>query len=253
MLYSRHQGQGEPLVLIHGLFGSLENLGALAKLLSQHFTVYSVDLPNHGRSPHTADMSLQSMAAAVGEWMDGQGLSSAHFLGHSLGGKTAMEFALRHPARVRKLIVVDIAPVGYPPHHNDVFAGLLNIDPDSLGSRQEADHLLLPHVPELAVRSFLLKNLVKEESGFHWRMNLPVIHRCYSQLISANSGELSFAGDVLFFKGGNSDYIGESQRDAILDKFPNAQLKVIANTGHWLHAEKPELVATLSLKFLQDL
>ena len=253
-LYSRSQGAGEHVIMLHGLFGSMENLGAIAKPLAEHFTVHSLDLPNHGRSPHTAELNLGTMAQAVKDWMDLTGIHQARVFGHSLGGKTAMELALTYPDRVTKLVVADIAPVVYPPHHDEVFAGLLSIEPDSLGSRTEADQLLLPYVPETAVRSFLLKNLVKEEeSGFRWRLNLPVIHRSYAALISANRDDKSFAGPVLFLKGGNSDYyIGEQYRNDIVSRFPAAELKVVANTGHWLHAEKPDLVASLSLKFFLE-
>ena len=250
MLYFRSQGQGDPLVMIHGLFGSMENLGTIAKQLADTFTVFSIDLPNHGRSPHSGEMSLTTMMEDVCAWMDSQGLTRAHFLGHSLGGKTAMELALSHPERVQKLVVLDIAPVHYPPHHNEVFAGLLSIEPDSLGSRQEADQLLMPHVPETAVRSFLLKNLVREEAGFRWRMNVPVIHRRYGDLIRENRADKQFNGPVLFLKGGDSNYIGEEYRADIINRFPAAQVKIVAGTGHWLHAEKPELVALLSKKFL---
>ncbi len=250
LLYSRSQGSGPPLILLHGLFGSLENLGAIAKPLAQSFCVHSLDLPNHGRSPQTAHMSLDAMADAVGAWMDAQGIDTAHFFGHSLGGKTLMEFALKYPQRVNKLIVADIAPVHYTPHHQAVFTGLLSITPERLTSRAEADHILLPHVPELPVRSFLLKNLVKEENGFSWRMNLPIIHRDYAQLISGNREGAIFTGQTLFLKGGNSDYITEQHRAAIVQRFPAAQLKIVANTGHWLHAEKPDLIASMSLRFL---
>lgn len=249
MLYHRTSGQGEPLVMIHGLFGSMENLGALARFLKDSYTIYSVDLPNHGRSGHAEDMHLQSMAAAVAKWMDQQGLTQAHFLGHSLGGKVAMETALQASSRVKKLVVMDIAPVTYSARHNDVFDGLLAIDPSQISSREEANDLMLPHVPDVAVRSFLLKNLVKGENGFEWRMNLDDLHKNYPFLIEGNSPAV-FPNDTLFLKGGNSDYITSEHREAILQRFPRAQLKVVPNTGHWLHAEKPELVARLVKKFL---
>jgi len=251
-LYFRRAGEGEPLLLIHGLFGSLENLGALARPLAESFTVYSLDLPNHGRSPQVDSMSLASMTETLLAWLDEQKLGQVHLLGHSLGGKVAMELELRHPERVKNLAVLDIAPVDYPPHHNDVFAGLLALDTTQLQSRSEADHLLKAHVPEIAVRSFLLKNLVKDpQGGFAWRMNLPIIHRDYPQLIAANRRGASFGGNTLFIKGGNSDYLQAKYRDDILERFPKAAIKIVPDTGHWLHAEKPELVARLVKRFLQ--
>lgn len=246
----RKAGQGEPVVLIHGLFGSLENLGAVARVLAEDFTVYSLDLPNHGRSSHADSMSLQSMSDEIASWMDQVRLSNAHFFGHSLGGKAAMEVALNDSDRVNKLVVADIAPVKYPPHHNAVFEGLLAVRPEELTSRTEADKILEEHVPEIAVRSFLLKNLVKTPEGFSWRMNLPVIHREYEDLITGNR-EGSFSGPTLFLKGGNSDYIQEQHREAIVSRFPAVELKVVANTGHWLHAEKPDVVSKIVSRFFK--
>ena len=250
-LHWRVQGAGAPVVLVHGLFGSMENLGMLARALAEHFKVYSLDLPNHGRSPHVETMSLHSMAQDLRSWMDQQGLASAHFVGHSLGGKAVMELALEAPERCQKLAVIDIAPVAYGPHHTDVFAGLAAVDVSALTHRSQADVILQPYVPELAVRSFLLKNLSKGQQGFSWRMNLPVIHRDYPALIAANrTTNTPFSGDVLFVKGGDSAYILEEHRQAITARFSNAKLRRVTGTGHWLHAEKPEHVAQLLVRFL---
>ena len=248
-LHFKKTGEGAPVVLIHGLFGSLENLGAIARFLSKQFTVFSLDLPNHGKSLHTDSTDLNSMCMLVKSWMEEHNLDSAHILGHSLGGKVAMELALNFPRCVDRLVVIDIAPVTYPARHNDVFGGLLSFDPNSIESRHEADAHLREHVEESAVRSFLLKNLVKVESGFEWRMNLPVIHQAYQNLISENRTEREFLGEVLFLKGANSDYIQKAHREAIESRFPNTSLKVIDNTGHWLHAEKPEIVSKIITRF----
>lgn len=242
-----------PIVLVHGLFGSMENLGALARSLSAHFRVYSVDLPNHGRSPHVDTMTLSSLASALLAWMDEQVIERAFCIGHSLGGKAVMEMALIAPERCIKLAVIDIAPVHYEPHHLAVFDGLLAINPAELASRSAADEALKHFVPELAVRSFLLKNLQKAEVGFAWRMNLPVLHRDYPALIAANrEAKTPFVGEVLFVKGGDSPYILESHRSAILSRFPKAKTRVVMGTGHWLHAEKPDHVAQLLLRFLMS-
>lgn len=250
-LFHRTQGQGEPLVLIHGLFGSHDNLGMIARLLAEHFTVYSIDLPNHGRSPHSQSTNLDQMVAQVSLWLDSVGLDCTHILGHSLGGKVAMEMALRYPDRVKQLIIMDIAPVLYQSQHNSVFEGLLAIDVEKLNSRSEADQILKAYVEELPVRSFLLKNLSKSPQGnYAWRMNLSALYEGYSQLIRENSEGARFEGKTLFLKGGNSDYIQDSHKDAILNRFPATSLKVVANTGHWLHAEKPEIIAKLAIKFL---
>lgn len=249
MLHVKVAGEGEPLVLLHGLFGSLENLGAVARFLTSDFKVYSVDLPNHGRSSHRDGADLVHMAKAVSRWMGEAGLGSAGLVGHSLGGKVAMEIALSHPDRVNGVAVIDIAPVTYPPRHQDVFAGLNAINPAVVASRAEAEALMAPHVTQEPVRSFLLKNLVKTDNGFEWRMNLQDIQQQYVHLIAENRSDAAYAGPVLFLKGGNSDYIKSDYRQAITRRFPHAQLKIVPDTGHWLHAEKPELTATLIRKF----
>lgn len=251
-LHFKKQGQGQPLLLIHGLFGSLENLGALAKVLAEDRCVYSIDLPNHGRSPHTSTTDLQQMSRSVLEWIRAQKLEHLSVVGHSLGGKVAMEIALSEPSLVDQLVVMDIAPSQYPPHHGDVFEGLRAVDMRQISSRSEAEESMKPHVPEVAVRSFLLKNIVRESAGhFSWRMNLAALYEGYADLICANRTGC-FTGKTLFLKGGASDYIGEKNRQDIEQRFPNQSLKIVANTGHWLHAEKPALVARQINKFLSE-
>lgn len=252
-LHFTKRGHGEPLVLLHGLFGSAENLGALTRLLCPHFTTYAIDLPNHGRSPHSDVTSLEKMMQAVMFWMEAHNLHSVHVLGHSLGGKVAMELALRHPQRVSSLVVLDISPVHYDAHHNQVFNGLLAVDLDAVQTRSAAEEVLARYVTSAPVRSFLLKNLIKTSSGkFAWRMNLNGLYRAYPQLIGANAERCVYSAPTLFLKGGASDYIHERQRHEIVSRFPNASLKIVANTGHWLHAEKPELVCKLVEKFLNQ-
>lgn len=250
MLHFKVAGDGEPLILLHGLFGSLENLGAVARLLASDFKVYSVDLPNHGRSAHQDRVGLAQMARAVSHWMAEIDLREAALIGHSLGGKVAMEVALTHPKRVASLVVIDIAPVRYPPRHQDVFAGLNAVELSALASRADADAALAAHVQDPAVRSFLLKNLVKSDVGFQWRMHLADIKRQYPQLIDENRTDAVCLAPTLFLKGGASDYIRAEHQQAIARRFPQAEFKVVANAGHWLHAEKPELTVTLIRKFL---
>lgn len=251
MLYHRCAGAGAPVILLHGLFGSLENLGALARLLAKDYLVYSVDLPNHGRSPHIAGANLKVMAEQLKIWMDECDLPQAHLVGHSLGGKVAMELALKEPARVGRLVVIDIAPVAYPPRHDDVFSGLNAINPSVIGPRAQADEVLSQYVYEPQVRAFLLKNLVKAEHGFAWRMNLEDIQRQYTQLIQANCDGV-FEREVLFLKGSESNYIVPAYREEVIRRFPCAEMRIVDDTAHWLHAEKPELVSKLIAKFLAN-
>ncbi|MEH6576455.1 MAG: alpha/beta fold hydrolase [Amphritea sp.] len=244
-------GSGDPLIIMHGLFGTLENWGSQIKVLAEHFTVYAVDLRNHGRSPHSNDISYPLMAADIIEMMDTQGLETAHILGHSMGGKVAMQLALNNPQRINQLIIVDIAPVTYPHHHQDVFNGLSSVNLADLKSRSEADTLLSLHIPEASVRMFLLKNLYRNDSKqFAWRMNLPALIAEYAHISAAPEGT-PYTQDVLFIKGGNSDYITAEYRDQILQLFPQASYKIIQGAGHWPHAEKPAAFSKLVLDFLQ--
>jgi esterase len=181
--------------------------------------------------------------------MDDIELSKAHLVGHSLGGKVAMELALSDSAKVDRLVVMDIAPIAYPPRHDDVFAGLFAVDPQLIELREQAERILSEHIDSPQLRTFLLKNLVKSEQGFAWRMNLTDLHDQYRRLIDANR-EGCFDGDVLFLKGADSDYLTELAEPDIRRRFPKVKLRIVSQTGHWLHAEKPELVGKLIGQYL---
>lgn len=251
LLYHRESGQGAPLVLLHGLFGSLENLSGLARVLGANHTVYSVDLPDHGRSPHTERSDLAAMVDGVRRWMDAQQLSRAILVGHSLGGKVAMELALQNPDRVTGLVVMDVAPVAYDSRHDNVFQGLLSVPVEEIQSRARADEALKVSIADAAVRGFLLKNLVKEGEGFRWRMNLQGLHRGYRQLIAGNSAG-NFDGPTLFVRGGQSDYIQPGAEADIQQRFPQARIETVEEAGHWLHAEQPDAVGRIIAGFLEE-
>ncbi|SFM01712.1 alpha/beta fold hydrolase [Marinobacter zhejiangensis] len=253
-LNHRISGSGQPLILLHGLFGSLENLGGIAQRLQDQFEIHALDHRNHGRSPHADTMDYPSMAADVLAYMDQQGLETACLLGHSMGGKIAMQVALSAPQRVSKLIVLDIAPVTYKPRHDAILEGLSALSPETIDNRQEADRALAEYVETPEIRQFLLKNLqrVPGAENFRWRLNLPVIEACYSNLAAAPVAEGSFAGPVLFLKGEHSAYIQEKHRPDVERLFPNATLRIVSGTDHWLHAEKPDTVAALCRQFLLD-
>lgn len=248
----QYSNAGPPLVMMHGLFGSLENLGAIARLLAQNYRVYSLDMRNHGRSPHADTMSLAEMAGDVVEFLDEQRLDKVHLLGHSLGGKVMMESALTRPERVSKLVVGDIAPVDYKvPRHDDVFAGIAAVTPSTINNRGQADQQLAEHIQTDSIRSFILKNLERDSQGnYQWRMNVAAIKNSYPQLIGANRSDTQFTGPVLFLKGELSDYLTAEYRNEVVSRFPDAQMKTMGGTGHWLHAEKPELFAKLVSGFL---
>jgi esterase len=257
-LHHRITGEGRPLLLLHGLFGSLENLGGVNQRLQDEWQVHGLDLRNHGRSPHADTMDYPAMAGDVVAYMDEQGLDRASLLGHSMGGKTAMQVALTYPERVDRLIVADIAPVAYHPRHDAILEGMKNLDLSVVGSRSDADRALKEYVEIPEIRMFLLKNLVRvpeAEKGdnagsFRWRLNLPVIDACYAKLADAPAGEGPFAGPVLFLKGAGSAYIQRKHHARIHSLFPEARIEEIAGTDHWLHAEKPDEFARHCREFL---
>lgn len=241
----------ETLIIIHGLYGSASNFRGLAKIYANDFNVYSIDLRNHGSSPHSDEMSYPSMADDVDEFMADQGIKSAHILGHSMGGKTAMQVALSYPMRVNKLVVGDIAPVVYPHHHETIFEGLLALDLDLIKSRGEADKLLAEYVEEAGVRLFLLTNLVRDaESGFRWRINIPALISNYDHIAAAPEG-ISYGGETLFIRGDHSDYVADEYIPETMEIFPNAKIETIDECGHWLHSEKPKEFSEILLQFLR--
>lgn len=251
-LHSRLHGHGPPLVLLHGLFGSNENFGAVARALAGGFTIYGLDLRNHGRSPHGEAMDYAALAADVRDTMDGHALSSAHVLGHSLGGKTAMELALSHPERVRRLVVVDIAPVAYPPRHDVELEAMRGLEPDTITSRREADDRLADAVPDPGVRQFLLKNLVRAGAGFAWRIPLETIVEQYPQIAAAPPSPGRYDGPTLFVRGGESDYLPDDAERVIRQRFPAARIGTVAGAGHWVHVEAPERFVELVRGFLEE-
>ncbi|WP_303290286.1 alpha/beta fold hydrolase [Marinobacter sp. SS5-14b] len=259
-LNHRISGQGEPLILLHGLFGSLENLGGVARRLEDTWQIHALDQRNHGSSPHTDDMDYPAMAADVVAYLDTQGIDKAVVLGHSMGGKVAMQVALSYPQRVKAIIVADIAPVTYEPRHDAVLEGMKSLDLRGVKSRSDADARLAEYVEIAGVRQFLLKNLeripadeqTQDDTVYRWRLNLPVIDASYRSLAAAPQGDGPYEGPVLFIKGADSAYIQEKHQGTIRGLFPNAELNIIEGTGHWLHAEKAETFASLCRRFLQQ-
>nr|WP_221794453.1 alpha/beta fold hydrolase [Oceanobacter mangrovi] len=245
-------GEGKPLLILHGLFGMLQNWGAQTKALADQFQVIAVDMRDHGRSPHSTEISYPLMAADLRQLIADLGYDKVDLLGHSMGGKAAMQLACEADTPIDRLIIADIAPVSYPNHHSSVFAGLKAVDTSTLKSRQDADKILAEHIPEASVRAFLLTNLYRDGSQFGWRMNLPLLDQYYSEISKAPQLQQPFERPTLFIKGGNSDYIVPQYQQEILRWFPNASYKIIAGTGHWPHAEKPELFTSLVRRFLTE-
>jgi esterase len=239
ILFERHFGSGEPLIILHGLFGQSDNWTSIARKLGDHFTVYTLDLRNHGQSGHDNVMNYDVMADDLLETIDYLGIQKMHLIGHSMGGKVAMLFALKYPERLEKLIIADIGPRFYKPHHQKILQGLNQLDLDLLTTRVDAENELSQLIPDAGTRQFLLKNLYRNnEGGFSWRFNLPVITEEIDHI-----GEQLPSGicttSTLFFHGGKSDYIIQSDYSEILNYFPNAEFQIMQGAGHWLHAENP--------------
>jgi esterase len=240
-LAARCQGRGEPLVLLHGLFGSSANWHSIAARLSSGFTALSVDLHNHGASPHVQGMNYAAMADDVVHLLDAHGLCDAHVLGHSIGGKVAMTLALRWPLRVRRLVVVDISPVAYPDRFTPFIDAVLRLDLATVATRADADRQLALDIASAPVRALLLQNLVRQRGGWAWRIDW--------RAISANlPALLGFAPErrgshcavpTLFVQGADSDYVLPEHRPLIDAMFPQASFRTIAGAGHWVHVDRP--------------
>ncbi|ALO34346.1 acyl-CoA esterase [Colwellia sp. MT41] len=256
ILNYKQTGTGEHLVLIHGLFGSLENLNMVAKPLSKTYCVTSVDVRNHGNSFHASSMKYSELAQDIINLLDHLNIETCLLLGHSMGGKIAMQVALAQPERIRKLLIADIAPVSYPPHHLKIITGLQAIDLSQVFKRKDADEQLAPFVDNLGIRQFLLRNLALNSHGeFAFKCSLSNISLCYPQIMQANeltANQVPYNGETLFIKGGNSDYILPGHREAILALFPNSKAKIIQGAGHWLHAEKTLAFNKIVIDFIKS-
>jgi pimeloyl-ACP methyl ester carboxylesterase len=246
-------GEGQDLIILHGLFGSLDNWMSLAKQWADHFRVWLIDQRNHGKSPHSDEFSYLHMAKDLEHFIEQNEIEEPIILGHSMGGKTAMEFAVRFPQKVKKLIVVDIAPVKYKVHHYTIIEALNSIDPAGLSSRNEADEQLSKRIPEFGIRQFLLKNLERNSQGaYQWKFNLAVLEREIVPISEWAISEGSYEGPTLFVKGENSEYIQSHYAAAILEKFPNYELEEIQDAGHWVHAEQAKTFFARLSGFMKD-
>jgi pimeloyl-ACP methyl ester carboxylesterase len=245
-------GRGEPVVILHGLFGTLDNWQTIARQLAGNFSVYIIDQRNHGRSPHADVHDYPSMAEDLRHFMENHWMYRAHLIGHSMGGKTAMQFALEYPDMVNKLVVVDIAPRSYPEWHNHIFDALFSLKPEQFEDRKQAEEVLAKHIDDEGVRLFLLKNLSRKKSGgYELKMNLPVIRRHYADLLAGIDSEGHvFEKPTLFIRGARSQHILPGDEPLIRELFPNAIIKTVEDAGHWVHADQPEEMLKLLRDFL---
>lgn len=250
-LHFKQLGQGEPLVLLHGLFGSADNWLGVAPKLAERFHVFIPDLRNHGVSPHDAAMDYSLMAADVEASFVAHNIGEAFVVGHSMGGKVAMRLALGFSDRVKKLVVVDMAPRAYAPSHESIFKALLGLKLAKFQTRTQLEDALAREIPSLNLRRFLLKNLGRDANGrFVWKMNLPGIQANYGRLCEAVDSGVPFGRPALFLRGGWSDYVTPADEPDIRRLFPAAEIQTIAASSHWVHADAPEEFVRRVVSFL---
>lgn len=233
---------GSSLVILHGLFGAGRNWYTFAQKLADEFRVYVPDLRGHGDSPKVPPLDYPHMAADVAALLAEEGVTSADFVGHSMGGKVGMMLALTHPKVVNKLVVVDIAPVQYTHNFDHLIQALKALPLDRISSRRDADEWLAPQIENPIVRQFLLQNLVLEEGRYQWRIDLPLLTSALPAIMGFPVGSemLPFAGPTLFVGGGLSEYLKPQYHQAIRTLFPNARIKTIEHAGHWVHIDQPD-------------
>jgi esterase len=238
----KHFGSGTPLIILHGLFGSLENWQTLSKKFSEQFSVYIIDQRNHGRSPHTEHHNFQLMAEDILIFMQQHEIKKAHLIGHSMGGKTVMQFCINHPEKVLKQIIVDIAPKQYPRGHDEIFDAIFSLNLSEIKSRNEADELLQPKISEFAVRQFLLKNLGRNDDNgkFEWKMNVDLLFREYDNIRQEISSNTTTEIETLVIRGTKSPYVSDNDIADFKKLFSEVSVIDIPDAGHWVHAEAPQ-------------
>lgn len=243
-------GQGQSLVILHGFLGSLDNWLTLGKRFSENFQVYLIDQRNHGKSFHSKDWGYDEMVEDLAFFMDELSIAEPILLGHSMGGKTVMQYAAYHQENVKKLVVADINPLKHIIQFDDILAGLNAVPIDAILSREEANEVLQSYVPDVGTRSFLLKNLARSPEGFGWKMNLPVLSEKVVCLGEPVNYRQTLEVETLFVRGGRSGYVPEEAFDSIREVFSQAQFETIEGVGHWLHAERPNEFYDKVMSFL---
>jgi len=244
-------GQGRPLIILHGLFGMLDNWQTLARQFAEHYEVYLLDIRNHGKSPHTSSFSYAEAADDIRRFMSERGLSQAHVMGHSMGGKVAMVFCEQCGHMVDKLIIVDIAPKAYDGGHEAIFKAIADVDLDCIESRSEVDIQLSGTIMDKGVRLFLMKNLTRRpEGGYMWKANFEVLRANYPAIMTEVLHGTVIDNDTLFIKGAESHYILEEDVLMINERFSRATMKRVEGAGHWVHAQQPDELFMLVHHFL---
>lgn len=245
-------GNGAPVIVLHGLFGSGTNWRSFSRALADDWQLHLLDLRNHGQTPHTDSMTYPEMASDLRAYLDEKKLDAAIVLGHSMGGKVAMRFALESPGRVRRLVVVDIAPAYSAHDHVPVLNAMQDLDLEQVERREQASQALAKEIPDPALRQFLLQNLVNRNGGYRWRINLDALKRNLPALhdFPLDGIDGPYPGPAMFVRGQLSDYVPESTHAKIHELFGNADIVTIENAGHWIHAEQPAAFVKAVKNFL---
>ena len=243
-------GSGFPLLILHGLFGSGDNWQGIAKVLSETYTVYTLDLPNHGQSSHLSNTEYPFLAKKIHEFMNIEGINKAHICGHSMGGKVAMQLAHDYPDRIQNLVIADIAPKAYEPHHQEIINGIEAVASAHCSTRQDAENVLSEFIDNKMLRMWLLKSFNLKDGYGNWMFNYRVLIDNYLDIAAKPVFKNNITTPTTFIRGGDSDYILDSDLIIIDSIFDNAKLETIKHTGHWLHAQKPKDFITLLLNAL---
>lgn len=254
ILHSKITGdKPKHLLIFHGLFGQSDNFATLAKQFAEFYTVHAIDLRNHGRSFHSDDMSFEAMTGDILDYMNHYSISECYLLGHSLGGRAVIEFSYKHPERVEKLIVADMAPRAYPPHHQGIIKALNSVDFDNVEKRSDVEDVLKQYIPELGTRQFLLKNVYHADNGkYAFRFNLKALTDSYNGMVGGNLTDGVFDKPTLFLRGEKSNYITDEDFALIRKHFPQAEIRTVPNSGHWVHAENPKAFFEDVIDFLNS-
>jgi esterase len=252
LAYQHYGDSGEPLIILHGLFGSAKNWHSIARQLESQFNIWALDLRNHGASPWDVTMNYPELADDLRYFIEQHQLAPANLLGHSMGGKTAMTLALALPKLVKRLIVVDIAPVNYNHSFIDYVQAMQHVDLSGLNRRSEVDQRLSETIQDTSIRMFLLQNLVFNTDHYDWRINLSALaaNMHYLTAFPQIDSDIQFKGDTVFLRGEKSDYILPVHEEDIRHYFPNARIETIANAGHWIHADQPQSLLAQLQKIL---
>ncbi|WP_419213837.1 alpha/beta fold hydrolase [Maribacter sp. X9] len=251
ILHSVILGEGKPLCILHGFLGMLDNWKTLGTSYAENgFCVHLIDQRNHGKSFHSSDFNYDLLADDLKRYLDFHAIESTYLIGHSMGGKAAMQFACSYPERTKKLLIADIAPKFYPPHHQTIIDGLNAIQVKNLASRKDADDQLKKYISDFGTRQFLLKNLYRtDDKKLDFRFNLEVLGQKMEEIGENINSTERYSGPTLFLRGDRSEYVTKNDTEEIKRHFPHATIETIENAGHWLHAENPKQFFEKSIVF----